>query len=93
MNFSIPELIEAVSILIVAVFVSWVLIKLSRLIDKFSEMISLKLETADSTQRATSIFVSIVDWNLALGARPGSGQFAAGVSIPKEDISYGAPGA
>ena len=39
MDFSIPELIEAVSILIVAVFVSWVLIKLSRLIDKFSDSI------------------------------------------------------
>jgi uncharacterized protein YoxC len=40
MGFSIPELIQAISVLIVAVFVSYVLIKLSRLLDKFSDSIN-----------------------------------------------------
>ena len=39
MNFSIPELIEAVSVLTVAVFVSFVLIKLGKLIDKYTDKI------------------------------------------------------
>ncbi len=37
MGFSIPDLIEALATLIVAVFVSVVLVKLGRLIDKYSE--------------------------------------------------------
>jgi len=37
MEFTIPQLIEAISVLIVAVFVSVVLMKLGRLIDKYSE--------------------------------------------------------
>lgn len=39
MEFSIPELIGAISVLIVAVFVSIVLMKLGKLIDKYSERI------------------------------------------------------
>lgn len=37
MGFSIPGLIQAVSVLIVAVFTSYVLIKLSKLLDQFSD--------------------------------------------------------
>jgi uncharacterized protein YoxC len=39
MEFTIPQLIEAVSVLIVAVFVSIVLMKLGKLIDKYTEKI------------------------------------------------------
>jgi len=39
MEFSIPELIEAVAILVVAVFVSIVFMKLGRLIDKYTEKV------------------------------------------------------
>ncbi len=39
MDFSIPELIEAISVLTVVVFISVVLMKLGKLIDKYSEKI------------------------------------------------------
>ncbi len=39
MEFSIPDLIEAVSILTVAIFISIVLMKLGRLIDKYTDKI------------------------------------------------------
>jgi len=42
MSFSIPELIEAVSVLTVAVFVSFVLIKLGKLIDKYTDKIEVE---------------------------------------------------
>jgi len=39
MAFSIPEIIEAISVLIVVVFISIVLMKLGKLIDKYSDKI------------------------------------------------------
>jgi len=39
MSFSIPEIIEAISILVVVVFLAYVLVKLGKLIDKFSDKI------------------------------------------------------
>ena len=37
MDFSIPDLIEAISVLTLVVFISVVLMKLGNLIDKYSE--------------------------------------------------------
>lgn len=39
MDFSIPELIEAISVLTLVVFIAVVLMKLAKLIDKYSEKI------------------------------------------------------
>ncbi len=39
MSFSIPGIIEAVSVLVVVVFLSYVLVKLGKLIDKLSDKI------------------------------------------------------
>lgn len=37
MGFGIPEMIQAISVLLVAVFISYVLVKLSKLLDQFSD--------------------------------------------------------
>jgi uncharacterized protein YoxC len=39
MDFSIPDLIEAISVLTLVVFIAVVLMKLAKLIDKYSEKI------------------------------------------------------
>ncbi|MCF8095333.1 MAG: hypothetical protein K9J79_08235 [Desulfobacteraceae bacterium] len=50
MGFGIPELIQAVSVLLVAVFTSYVLIKLSKLLDQFSDKLEReRKEESDSS--------------------------------------------
>jgi len=44
MSFSIPGIIEAISVLVVVVFIAHVLVKLGKLIDKLSDKIESERE-------------------------------------------------